>query len=249
MKTSEKPTGLLVATVGSTTRETRLCLENNFDGYPYAGATFDKVSTDWGPGLYEAVGIIGRALRDLAHAPNIAFDPRYIFVCTGDVVWPQGHIAKAIDILTENPSVGIVAGLSVLPVRIEYQDPTPKTTRGDGTIFPLAYEVGKLIPLRTWCFSWTIIRREVLDILQDERLAYSSRAAVELLRKWQVVTERTLSVGRVVGDKVYYPWRAAKKIAACLSRNSTRLSSRHRPYRCRAQTGRRAFGPRNRPEW
>jgi hypothetical protein len=55
-----EPVGLLVATLGSVTRETRLCLENNFDGYRFAGATFDRVSTDWRPGLFEAVGIIGR---------------------------------------------------------------------------------------------------------------------------------------------------------------------------------------------
>jgi hypothetical protein len=213
MNEQQKPVGLLVATVGSVTRETRLCLENNFDSYPYAGAAFDKVLTYWGLGLHEAVGIIGRVRRDLAHAPNIAFDPRYIFVCSDDAVWPPGHIARAINILTENPKVGIVAGLSVLLLPIEYQDPTTKTTRGDGTIFPLAYELGELMPLTSWCFSWSVIRREVLDVLQDEKLTYSSRAVAELRRDWQFVSERTLSVGRVVGDKVYFPWRAAKTIA------------------------------------
>jgi hypothetical protein len=185
-----KPPGLIVAMVGKAlTRETRLCLETRLDVYSHVAFAFGNIDPNaWGPGLFEAVGVIGRALRSLANGTNFTFDPKYVFVTTGDVWWPTGHVEKAVDILERNPAVGIVGGLSVAPAPIEHQDPVPRTTRGDRTIYRLAYAVGELIPLKSWCFSWSVIRREVLDVLEEEKLTYSARAVTRLRENWKFVS-------------------------------------------------------------
>jgi hypothetical protein len=81
IENNAKPLGLIVATVGSVIHETRLFLEARLDGYPHVGTLFSNIDPNaWGPGLFEAVGVIGRELRSLANATNLTFEPKYVLV-------------------------------------------------------------------------------------------------------------------------------------------------------------------------
>ncbi len=73
MNDQQKPAALLVATVGSVTRETRLCLEHNLDGYPYSEASFSNVEIT----KVEAVGFLqsSRYRREGASAPGARSEP------------------------------------------------------------------------------------------------------------------------------------------------------------------------------
>jgi hypothetical protein len=192
--------GLFIATVqpDKLTPHTHRCLSERLAGLPHVIQHFEHRAPD----IHLTFNRTLAAYR--------AFDARpvelpYLFACGGDVWWQQGQVSQAISILEENEKLLGVTGILQVPMATEYLPPYLTTERG--TLAPMSHEVGELIPLRSFCLGWTFMRTALLDRLEADPFKSEAQVFAKLRSLGEVVTERTLQIGRIVDGAAYYPHR------------------------------------------
>jgi hypothetical protein len=143
-----------------------LCLREHLDGYP------NKLLTAFRKPVVEARNQLAKEARELD--PNsLDFEPGYVFWTDDDAWWPAGHVDRAVRILEDNLDVAMVSGLFCK--REPYGSPVALTTEslqiGPKRLwrgyFPLKYECGELVPLIQGGGHWFIIRRAMLQTVED----------------------------------------------------------------------------------
>lgn len=207
---STKPLGVLVAlsTARGLTTQTQHCLEHNLDDLPNVMESSGDEDT-----------LIATALN--VDPESLSFEPKFVLTCTGETFWRPGIVRKAVTILEDNADVGLVYGLAsaymepfspssgVSIERVGHVNPFDFAGTTDAlkdAVNPYHHKIGELIPIRCWCFRWTLIRRDLLC-----RLKYrdgSLRMVAEINQSGlRAVTERTLTIGIVDLDSqaIHYP--------------------------------------------
>jgi hypothetical protein len=165
MDEQHKPVGLVVLmpTRGAVSIETLICLRDNLDGYP------SKLLTVFRKPVEEACNELHRQACEL-DPETLYFVPKYVMGIADDTYWAPGLVSRTIEILQQNPDIGVVSPLGSF--RTPYAPPTcvpihEKHRSGkDNKVGILKCELGELIPLRL--FTGGIMRREVLDVITDE---------------------------------------------------------------------------------
>jgi hypothetical protein len=200
--TNGKPIGIIVATStvgrkcnGSLTDATAHCIRECMDGFPH-------------------LDLIGGGAKDLVSQIRSAspedFIPEFVLTTSDRVWWPPSYIAKAVKILRSCPTVGVVAGLVPYDPRA-YKPPGVITIMHE-ILQPTAYELNKPIKLAVWCPAWSVIRRQV--ITEIDSFEGTVRTAIQVRQAgWGIVSERSLLVGTVDGDAVYFPFSPPKRLS------------------------------------
>ncbi len=183
MKTSEKPTGLVVLmpTRGAVSIETMPCLREHLDAFP------SKLFTAFRKEVVTARNELAKAARDL-DPERLDFEPKYCFLTDDDHWWPAGHISRCVDILEANPDVDMVAGIyslrqvGVLPrlytfdpttpdefTMLEYKNGELDQARVVGRAYcPSDSADGKLMTLAFAEPGWCVVRRDLFERLGPE---------------------------------------------------------------------------------